>query len=55
MRLQIPRWDTVNLASCVIAGLACLLTFYWKKGMVVTLVTSVIAGAAWLLVSGITP
>ena len=54
MRLQIPQWDTVNLASCAIAGLACVLTFYWKKDMVVTLVTSIIAGAAWLFFSGVT-
>jgi len=46
LRLQIPDFASADLAACSIAALACLLTFYWKKGMFFTLGASVIAGAA---------
>ncbi len=49
MRLQIPKLESLNAAECVIAVLACLMTFYWKKGMFVTLAISTCAGAAWFL------
>jgi len=49
LRLQIPEFATVDIAACAIAVLACLLTFYWKKGMVVTLGVSAAAGATWFL------
>lgn len=44
MRLQVPEFASADLASCTIAILACLLTFYWKKGMFVTLGISAAAG-----------
>ena len=46
LRLQIPDFASADLAACSIAALACLLTFYWKKGLFFTLGASVIAGAA---------
>ncbi len=45
LRLLVPDVSTVNLASCCIAVFACLLTFYWKKGMLVTLITTTALGA----------
>ncbi len=49
MRLQIPHLTTLNVAEAVIAILACLITFYWKKGMLLTLAISTCTGAAWFL------
>lgn len=46
MRLQVPELATANIAACSIAILACLVTFYWKKGLAVTLAVSAAAGAA---------
>lgn len=46
LRLQFPEFATADIAACAIAILACLLTFYWKKGMVVTLGVSAAVGAA---------
>jgi chromate transporter len=49
MRLQIPDLATLNTAEFIIALLACLITFYWKKGMLLTLAISTFTGAAWFL------
>lgn len=46
MRLHIPELATADIAACTIAILACLLTFYWKKGLAVTLGVSAAVGAA---------
>lgn len=48
-RLLIPDIATVNIAACFIAPLACLLTFYWKKGLAITLGGSASTGSAWFL------
>jgi chromate transporter len=50
LRLQLPDLATADLAACAIAVLACLLTFYWKKGMPLTLAASAAAGALWFLI-----
>ncbi len=50
LRLQVPELATANIAACAIAILACLLTFYWKKGLAVTLGISAAAGAALYLI-----
>ncbi len=49
MRLQVPDMTTPNVAEAAIAILACLITFYWKKGMLLTLAISTCTGAAWFL------
>ena len=50
LRLQVPELATADIAACAIAILACMLTFYWKKGMAVTLGVSAAAGAALYLI-----
>jgi chromate transporter len=50
LRLQFPEFATADLAACAIAILACLLTFYWKKGMVITLGVSAAVGAVLYMV-----
>lgn len=45
MRLLLPHLETANLASCVVTLLALVLTFYFRKGMAVTLATSASIGA----------
>ncbi|MFN7289469.1 MAG: chromate transporter, partial [Pirellula sp.] len=50
LRLQVPELATADIAACAIAILACMLTFYWKKGMAVTLGVSAAAGAALFLI-----
>lgn len=50
LRLQVPELATANIAACAIAILACLLTFYWKKGLAVTLGISAASGAALYLI-----
>ncbi len=47
--LQLPVLSTMSIAACAIAVVACLLTFYWKTGMPLTLAVSALAGAAWCL------
>ena len=49
MRLQVPDLATLSAAEFVIAILAGLITFYWKKGMLLTLAISICTGAAWFL------
>ncbi|MEX2186776.1 MAG: chromate efflux transporter [Pirellulales bacterium] len=46
MRLFVPDWSTLNVASLAIAVLACGLTFWWKRGMAVTLAVCAAAGMA---------
>jgi len=43
-RLFVPEWSSVNIETCCIAILALLLTFYWKKGMAITLATAAAMG-----------
>ena len=45
LRLQIPDFASANIAACAVAVLACLLTFYRRKGMFLTLGVSVALGA----------
>jgi chromate transporter len=45
LRLLVPELASVNLASCIVAVLALLLTFWWKRGMAVTLAASAGLGA----------
>lgn len=50
LKLQVPEFATADTAACAIALLACLLTFYWKKGLAVTLGVSAAAGAVLYLI-----
>jgi chromate transporter len=54
LRLLVPELASLDLAALGIAILACLLTFYWKKGMALTLAVSAAVGIAahGLLVTG---
>jgi hypothetical protein len=45
LTLDVPNWSTIDWRAAGIAGLACLLTFYWKKGLFFTLLVSVVSGA----------
>jgi chromate transporter len=45
VRVLLPQWSTLNVAALAIAALACGLTFYWKRGMAVTLATCAATGA----------
>jgi len=44
LRLQIPEWSSINVAAGVIAILAFLLTFWWKRGMAMTLAVCCVVG-----------
>ncbi|MEX2172055.1 MAG: chromate efflux transporter [Pirellulales bacterium] len=44
VRLLVPEWDTMHVGSLGVAVLAVLLTFYWKRGMAITLATSAALG-----------
>ena len=44
LRLLVPDTSTLSVPSLVIAAAACLLTFYFKRGMVVTLTTCCLLG-----------
>jgi chromate transporter len=44
LRLLVPELGSVNVAACGIAALAFLMTFYWKKGMPITLATAAFMG-----------
>jgi chromate transport protein ChrA len=46
LRIQLPEFATLQLAVLVVAVLAFLLTFYWKRGMAATLAICALAGAA---------
>ena len=47
LRMQMPDPTTLHLTSLGIAVLACLLTFYWKKGMALTLAICAALGAIY--------
>ena len=49
LKLEVPEWNTVSAGACVIAALAMVLTFYFKKGMVLTLSACASLGVAWYL------
>ncbi len=44
-KLLIPQWSSINLAACCISILALLMTFYWKRGMAITLAAAAALGA----------
>ena len=44
IRLLWPEWSSLDLPAAGIALVACLLTFYWKKGMAITLAVSAVLG-----------
>jgi chromate transporter len=50
LRLQVPEFATADTVACAIAMLACLLTFYLKKGLAVTLSVSAAAGVVLYLI-----
>lgn len=52
LRIELPQLDTIDPAACAIAALACGLTFYWRRGMALTLGTSAALGAAWFWLRG---
>jgi chromate transporter len=52
LKLEVPEWGSVNPGACVIAALALGLTFYLKKGMVLTLSACAALGVAWYLAVG---
>ncbi len=49
-RLLVPDWSSIDFVTCSIALVSLLLTFYWKKGMAVTLAAAVILGliSTWI-------
>jgi chromate transporter len=47
LKLTVPVWSTIDWGAVLIASLAMLLTFRWKRGMVTTLVACVVVGMAW--------
>ena len=52
LRIELPQLATIDPAACAIAALACGLTFYWRRGMALTLGTSAALGAAWFWLRG---
>lgn len=49
IRLLIPVWSTLSYGSLVICVIAFLLTFYWKRGMFLTLAVCGACGYSWYL------
>lgn len=49
LKLTVPVWSTIDWGAVLIATLATLLTFRWKRGMVTTLAACVVVGVAWWL------
>lgn len=47
LKLTAPVWSTIDWGAVLIATLAMLLTFHWKRGMVTTLAACVVVGLAW--------
>lgn len=45
LRLLIPEWSGINVAAVLVAVLAFLLTFWWKQGLIKTLLACCIVGA----------
>ncbi|MFY9252641.1 MAG: chromate efflux transporter [Fuerstiella sp.] len=46
IRVLVPEWSTISWPGLAIAAFACVLTFYWKRGMAFTLAVCCILGAA---------
>jgi chromate transporter len=44
LRLQIPNIETLNLAALVITIVACVMTFYFKRSMAITLLVCALLG-----------
>ena len=44
LRVFVPEWSSINPKASLIAVIAILMTFYWKKGMVITLATATMLG-----------
>ena len=44
LQLLLPEFGTVNVGTCLVTILALLLTFWWKRGMAVTLTASAVFG-----------
>lgn len=51
MRILIPTWNTISYPALTIAIVACLLTFYWKRGMALTLAVCSMLGIALYFVT----
>ena len=51
LRLFMPEFASINVAACIVAMVALLLTFWWKKGMAVTLIVSAILGSVLYLLT----
>jgi chromate transporter len=51
LRLFVPVWASVDLASLVLTAGACIALFRFHAGMVVTLLGSVVLGAGWYLLA----
>lgn len=49
LKLTVPVWSMIDWGAVLIATLAMLLTFRWKRGMVTTLAACVVVGVAWWL------
>ena len=49
MRVLVPVGSSIDFASFAIAAIAFFLTFYWKRGMVVTLAVCAVCGFLWHL------
>ncbi len=52
LRILVPEWSSINVAACFIAVVSLLLTFYWKKGIAITLATATTLGAMIHLMLG---
>jgi len=52
LNLFVPELSSINRQVLAIASLALLVTFYWKKGMAITLATSAALGAVLHLTTG---
>lgn len=45
LRLFVPDWTSVELSAFFVAGIAFLMTFYWRQGMATTLAVCCVLGA----------
>jgi chromate transporter len=46
LQVEVPDPASMNVAAWIIALVACLLTFYWRTGMALTLGVSAVLGVA---------
>jgi len=51
LTLQVPDVTTIRIPAAAITVIACLLTFYWKQGMVLTIAVSALLGLAYNLMA----